>query len=212
MTFKLICSSALSFEKGDKGSASATLHPPPIGFLDLKPSSCEAVIVLLGACQSGSICNKMLLHTLTKYLSSHYFHLKVSKHLKHGLSNDVWVDKMCYFKGHFTFLRTPYWLKTKGRKALCKAKTQLQGVSNLCFCFVHHVASAFFLLAVRKHEWNNSMRIGFFYPWIWQDAKAIILLKHLIGYAKRVRNFNNFQKYGEETRKLNLNSHIIHVQ
>lgn len=90
-------------------------------------------------------------------------------------------------------------IKAKGKKSfISKSQMQLQGFSNL-FCLS---CCSFCLLAVWEHAWNDNMKIEFFYPWIWQEAKAIMLLKHLISHAKFIRNFNDFQKHWKETRKL----------
>lgn len=71
----------------------------------------------------------------------------------------------------------------------------------MSFCFL--------LLAVWKHEWNNNMKIKLFYLWIWQDAKAIVLLKHLISHAKLIKYY--FQKCSEESRKFELVNNMYSI-
>lgn len=101
-------------------------------------------------------------------------------------------------------------MKSKRGKALCKSKMQLQGFSNLFF---------FVLLVMLLFFSSCSLRACM----KWQYEKWIILSLNLtrhqshnitqtFSHAKLTGNFNNFQKYWKETRKLNLNLHIIHVQ
>ena len=146
-----------------------------------------------------------------KHLSSHYFHLKVSKHLEHGLWNNVGAEKNMPFLRTFYISENTLLIGTKGREAAASLSCSC-GVSAVRLFVWPITLLCLFSSCCLKCVWTDSMKTEFFCPWTCQGAKARLLLTHLIRHAKLVRNFNNFGKYWKETRKLNLNLHIIHAQ
>ena len=114
-------------------------------FLDLKPPSCEADNSIIDSISKRKDLHQKTLHTLMEYLSSNYFHLKVSKPLEYELCNDVWVEKICHFQEYFKFLRTlqiSSFILVYDTAVECKSST---------FLFCSSYGSVFYLLVAWEY-------------------------------------------------------------